>query len=306
MNVSIRQLQGFILVARLGSFTRAAERLHITQAGLSSMIRDLESQFDCRLFDRTTRSVSLTPAGESLIQSAEQVVRELQRAKAQVRANSVQENRLLKVAVTHVVAASLMPHIITAFRPIEPSVEIRVLDVAQGEIQPMVEKGEADIGFSIYRKPSTSTETRELIRFPLVYIAPRGSISFSHDGNRKLPTIGWDEIPDIALISLSPELPLQQSIDAALTLTQRNFEAGAICNSMQTIISMVSAGHGAALLPSVIVPLCEGRRIDIGRLSDDSVMQPYWQVWKRGRRLPNIVAPFIRTFKSVAMELCLV
>ena len=67
MNISTRQLQAFLAIARLGSFTRAAEEMFVTQAGLSLMLKDFETQVGARLFDRTTRSVRLTPSGESLL-----------------------------------------------------------------------------------------------------------------------------------------------------------------------------------------------------------------------------------------------
>ena len=63
MNLSTRQMRAFLQVARIDNFTRAAEQAHITQAGLSILIREMEKQLGCRLFDRTTRMVSLTPAG---------------------------------------------------------------------------------------------------------------------------------------------------------------------------------------------------------------------------------------------------
>ncbi|MBB5215335.1 LysR family transcriptional regulator [Parapusillimonas granuli] len=304
MNTSLRQLQGFVLVAKLGSFTRAAEQLHITQAGLSSMIRDLEAQFGCRLFDRTTRSVSLTPAGANLVASANLIISEMLLAKTRVTAASAQERRLLKVAVTQVVAASLMPHVENAFARIQPMVQLRVFDVAQGQIQTLVETGEADIGFSIYRKPSTSIETREVIRFPMLYIAPKGLLSAPGGPRGAALSLHWNDIPDIPLISLAAEFPLQQSIDAALGASGRSFTPRGAYNSMQTMIAMVAAGHGAALLPSVIEPLCDLRRVDIARVVEDSVMQPYYQIWKRGRRLPDIVTPFVNAFKEVAYELC--
>ena len=66
MNVTTRQFQAFLAVARLASFTRAAEEIFVTQAGLSLMLKDLEAQVGARLFDRTTRSVHLTAAGEAM------------------------------------------------------------------------------------------------------------------------------------------------------------------------------------------------------------------------------------------------
>src|SRR4029077_17762914 len=60
MNITIRQIQSFLNVAALGSFTRAAEKMHTMQPALSQQIRDLETELGIRLFDRTTRRVELT------------------------------------------------------------------------------------------------------------------------------------------------------------------------------------------------------------------------------------------------------
>ena len=63
MNISFKQLKGFIAVARHENFTRAAEDIHLTQAGISALVRDLEIQLGFDLFRRTTRKVVLTENG---------------------------------------------------------------------------------------------------------------------------------------------------------------------------------------------------------------------------------------------------
>jgi len=78
MNISRRQLEAFLAVARLSGFTRAAERLHLTQSAVSLLVRELESQLSVRLFDRTTRAVQLTDAGRELYPFAEKALAELQ------------------------------------------------------------------------------------------------------------------------------------------------------------------------------------------------------------------------------------
>lgn len=265
------------------------------------MIRDLEEQFDSRLLDRTTRSVSLTRAGANLLRSAELIVGEITRAQLQVNAASAYERHVLKVAVTPVVAASLFPHIETRFARVQPDVQLQVLDVAQGQIQGLVQSGEVDIGLSIYRKPSTSIDMLELVRFRLLYIAPKGTFAF----NTSRPWhLDWSDVPDVPLIMLPGDLPLQQSIEAAMNASGTRFHASAVRNTMQTIVAMVRGGHGAAFLPSVVEPLCDPDHFDIACITDESVLQPYYQVWKRGRRLPEIATPFVQTFKEVASELC--
>lgn len=63
MSISLRQLEAFVAVCNEGNFSKAAQRIHISQSGLSILIRELEQSLECRLFDRSTRQVSLTDAG---------------------------------------------------------------------------------------------------------------------------------------------------------------------------------------------------------------------------------------------------
>ena len=76
LNVNLRQMRAFVAIGRLGSFTQAAKLLHTTQPALSARIRELESALAVRLFDRSTRSVQLTQAGEDLLPVVEQVLSE--------------------------------------------------------------------------------------------------------------------------------------------------------------------------------------------------------------------------------------
>lgn len=79
INLSLRQMQAFVAVARQLSFRRAADALGMSEPALSQSIRQLEEQAHGRLFDRTTRSVRLTPLGEHLLPRAERIVEECRR-----------------------------------------------------------------------------------------------------------------------------------------------------------------------------------------------------------------------------------
>ena len=74
---TLKQLQYLVALSAHLNFTRAAEQAHITQAGLSILIREMEKQLGCRLFDRTTRMVSLTPAGRRLLPVVERLLTDL-------------------------------------------------------------------------------------------------------------------------------------------------------------------------------------------------------------------------------------
>src|SRR5882757_5795693 len=84
MNVDLHQLRIFVAVARLGNFTRAAERLGLSQPSLSLHVRQLERDLRVRLFDRSTRSVALTRAGDDFLPIAERPLDDFQSAVAAV------------------------------------------------------------------------------------------------------------------------------------------------------------------------------------------------------------------------------
>lgn len=306
VNVSLRQLKGFLLVARLGSFTRAAEQLHITQAGLSAMMRDLEKQFDCRLFDRTTRSVSLTKEGASLITSAELAVNQLEAARTSVKLSTSAARRILTIAVTPVFASVLAPTVCRAFAAIDPSVDIRIRDVPRREIQGLVERGEADVGFGIFLKPAAGTKLQALTKFQLIYIAPAGTIQerpprAKTDGMRSIP---WSRIPALPLVALSPETPVQEVVEECLREAGISRDSPQVCNTMQTVLSMVAAGFGATILPSMVVPSCPIDKFDVARLTGPATHLQFYQITKKGHHLSPAVGPFVKTMVEEVRQMC--
>ena len=98
MQLELRHLRYFLAVAEELNFSRAAERLHIAQPALSAQIRSLETQLGCKLFNRTTRKVELTPAGELLLADARNIVARTDRAAAKVAAAGRGEQGGLRVA----------------------------------------------------------------------------------------------------------------------------------------------------------------------------------------------------------------
>jgi DNA-binding transcriptional LysR family regulator len=158
MNISLRQLKGFILVTRLGNFSRAAEQLHMTQAGLSIMIRELEAQLDCRLFDRTTRIVTLTPMGEKFLPAALRALGDIETAAAQISAVGEKARYTLRVAATPLVSASLMPAVFRCFRDAYPEVTVRLVDCDLSRVHTLVDSGEVDFGLGFFLKPAPGIE----------------------------------------------------------------------------------------------------------------------------------------------------
>ena len=110
MEFSTRQLRAFHLVARHRSFVRAAEVLLITPSGLSVLIRELERQVGFRLFDRTTRHVSLTAFGSELLAVTEPSLSSLDAAMSRIKQVAKGRERWISIGTTPWLAANVLPN----------------------------------------------------------------------------------------------------------------------------------------------------------------------------------------------------
>src|SRR5580698_931754 len=97
MEFNSRQLRAFHLVAEHRNFTRASESLFLTPSGLSVLIRELERQTGFRLFDRTTRQVTLTPQGSELLEVTRPALQSLDEGVARIEQSAKRKNRRITV-----------------------------------------------------------------------------------------------------------------------------------------------------------------------------------------------------------------
>ena len=128
MNVSLRQLRALVALARTGSFTQAAGSLHVTQSALSGLIKELESALGVRLVDRNTRSISLTEVGRSFVPLVEKTLQDLDGALASIDDLKALRKGMVRIAAPQLMACTLLPDVIAAYRAEHPGVQVRLTD----------------------------------------------------------------------------------------------------------------------------------------------------------------------------------
>jgi LysR family transcriptional regulator, low CO2-responsive transcriptional regulator len=167
---TIRQLQVFVEAARLLSFARVSERLHLTPAAVSFQIKQLESITGSALFERIGKRVRLTDAGRLLLGYAEMIINALGDAD-QVLA-SYKGLRGGRVAVGLVSTAKyLMPHILARFRALHPDVAIRLVDGNRREVLGLLVKGEVELAIMGQPPAGVDVEAQAFAPHPTVIIA---------------------------------------------------------------------------------------------------------------------------------------
>ncbi|MDR7267866.1 DNA-binding transcriptional LysR family regulator [Pelomonas saccharophila] len=237
--IELRPLQQFLAVAELLHFGRAAERLHMSQPPLTQAVRKLEVQLGVQLFERSSRSVRLTPAGAALQASAQKLLAEAAALPSEVRAVADGLAGRLRLAFVSTVGFGGLPQWLRSFREACPQVALSLreatLDVQLREF----EAGSIDAGFVIHTPGAAPAGFQRLSIGiePLVLALPSS-----------------DETPSDAQCLTAPLVIFPREVAPSLydAILAHHGSAGVAQEAiqMQTIINLVSAAIGVAWVPA--------------------------------------------------------
>jgi DNA-binding transcriptional LysR family regulator len=146
LDVDTRLLRAFVAVSEELNFTRAAERLHLAQQALSAQIRQLEGRLGVALFERTTRRVGLTAAGEALLPEARSVLAALERGVGAAQ-RAGREGAALNVSLFPLSTTELTGTILRTFAERHPGIELSIAHAPMAEALAGLRAGRADVAF---------------------------------------------------------------------------------------------------------------------------------------------------------------
>ncbi|EJE51385.1 transcriptional regulator [Acidovorax sp. CF316] len=298
MNVSSRQLHAFLEVTRLQSFAKAAEQVHLSPSGMSMLVKELEEQMGARLFHRTTRSLTLTDAGRRLQPVAERIVGELRTLGAVLDGSEAAVRSRLLVAATPMISASLLPDVVRGFADTHPAVQVHLADVEVGTVRQEVLEGEADIGFGFFVKLAVGLSRQPLCKFRLMRISPPGAGS-----SGLAESLPWSSLAGLPLVSLPSGNPIQVVIEKHLSRLGRTHEERPRMNLLGTIIGMVRAGRGHAVIPSFAMEECLRQGLGVAMLRDPVAHLDLYLVSRRGTQPKPAALAFAAALKRAAARL---
>jgi DNA-binding transcriptional LysR family regulator len=257
MQMSTRQLRAFLNVVKYGNFTKAADAMHITQAGLSSMIHQLETQLRSRLFNRTTRSVELTVAGGHLLPHIRRALEDLDAGIESLSYMQEQRRGRLRVGITPFLASHLMPKPIGLFEALT-GLQVELVDAEQHIIQSMVDGDELDAAYGYFFAQTSGVRKHPVYTDRLALIAPLGSFSRCL---RIESREDWDLLHDASLIGLPRSNSLRNFIQELLVqIDAPTFQRREV-RHLATILGLVAEGHGIALVPETSLIGSEASRV---------------------------------------------
>lgn len=145
--MDLRQLAYVVAIAETGSFTKAADRCFVVQSALSHQVARLERELNARLFDRSSRHVRLTPAGEAFLPAARQCLLAADRARAEVSAATGEIRGNLRIGVIPTVAAVDLPAELLTYQGRHPQVRVTLRMRASADLVREVSDGTLDVAF---------------------------------------------------------------------------------------------------------------------------------------------------------------
>jgi DNA-binding transcriptional LysR family regulator len=244
MNINLRQLRAFVSIGRLGSFTKAAEALHATQPALSAQIRELEEALGVKLFDRSTRSVTLTRAGEDLLPVVDTVLGDLGSVVARAQDVARRNTGRVTVAALPSLAATLLPGVVARMRVAYPGIDVVIRDALAERILSLVRADEVDLALTSAPPVDPQLAFEPLLNDRMVAVMP-GTHPLA-----KAKTVKLADLLASPLVLMDRDSSVRRIVDGACASIGRLAEPAYEAAFMSTAIGLVRAGMGATLLPS--------------------------------------------------------
>lgn len=248
--MELRQLRYFIAVARRKHFTQAATELNLAQPALSQQIQQLERELGVILFERTSRRVNLTPAGEALLVRAQHILAEVERVHIEMQDYAGLARGRVVIGALQSLEAFRFPALLSRFHTRYPGIEIILREEATERLFDLLQTGHLDLAITQIIDntwPTASTPpsiiTEELLTEELTLIvAPTHPLALRHH-------VTMEELREEPFVLFKTGSGLRH------TIMQRSLAAGfsprILCESgeLGTIRSLVSEGLGISVLP---------------------------------------------------------
>ena len=292
--VELRHLRYFVAVAEELHFHRAAERLHISQPPLSQQIRALETELGVELLRRNRRRVELTEAGTAFLGEARAILTRVQQAGDLARRVARGEVGKLSVGFVGSAMYATLPEILRAFRDEHPDVELQLRPFPTAPQLEALRDGRIDVGFLRPPVGSSGLEIETIQRETIVVALPR-SHPLAH-----AQSVGITQLQNETFVLLArTESPgVYDSLALTLSELAGNPRAVQEADDMQTLIGLVAAGIGVALVP-ISVSLLHRPGVVYRPLSGRAPTVELALAWRSGPLSP-VVAAFLAIARIAA------
>lgn len=246
--VNLTRLRYFLMVAEELHFSRAAERLHMAQPPLSQQIRELERELGMRLFERTTRRVTLTEAGRMLQVEGRRLVRDADGLTRRMNGLRLGEAGVLRLAFVDSASYSVMPKLVRSHRSRWPMMTYELTSMSSDQQHAALAAGQIDVGIARTAGPSATMRSVTVLNEPLmVAVGPDHRLARQKSTSvRQLAAeafVGFDR-------HVSPSLHAE--LRAFFASEGVTYDPTIEATEYTTVLGLVASGQGIAVVPACV------------------------------------------------------
>lgn len=256
--MNLKQLEAYLWVAKLGSFSKTAERLYTTQPAISSRISNLEDELRATLFDRDAGAVRLTATGRALIPLAEKVLDAVE-AMREGAGNTVEATGLLRLGVSETIVQTWLPELLSRLRETYPALDVEMsVDVTSNLRKELIEHA-LDLAFLLGPVSEYTVTNVPLCEYPMIW-AMRPTDTFKQKTSMTMSEMLRFPILTYAR-NTRPFIEIHEAFRAATGVAPRLFPS----TSLSACQRMAEHGVGIGSMPRLLAAnaLRDGRLIEI-------------------------------------------
>lgn len=302
--MDLRLLRTFQVAARHLNFNQAAEALYLSQPTVSKHIKQLENDLGCELFERSGRTLRLTPAGERFTVYAGRLLEQVDSTMQEFTSWLAGREQRLRVAASPMVARSVLPWILRTYRDRMPHVETVISVLVSEEIPAFVANGDAEIGFSRIEPDDPRLVGEMLYRDPVIFVAPPHADGHTAEVDEAEIPSSWQEaVQRFPLITHNHPgywddllLAVRQAVPRIFTM---------VVTQVDITKRLIEEGLGVSFLPKSAVhwEIKEGRMVELPVPELVLPVAASWSVWRANKPLTEGAKAFLELSRDLRDEL---
>ncbi|HEY0962867.1 MAG TPA: LysR family transcriptional regulator [Pseudomonadales bacterium] len=290
--MDFQNLRAFMAVAETNSFSRAADRLRLTQPAISKRILTLENDLNQRLFDRIGWQLSLTEAGECLLPRARQILQLIEQTRQALDDLSGQVQGSLKLVTSHHIGLHRLPGILREYKKAYPNVKLHISFLNSQETHQNILEGKGELGITTHEtRHNESLLTQDIWHDPLHFVVARDHPLLKKKHVKLEDLTAYSAIlPDVRFYTGRTVSELFQQHNLALKL-----DADLSIDNLETLKAMVSIGDSWSVLPATML---DDRSIAPLQLEGVALARRLVSIHHKDRTLSKAAQAFLRVLEE--------
>ena len=291
--MELRQLLAFKEVVEREGFTRAANRLHLTQSAVSQQIKALEDELGTSLLHRVCRQVRLTDAGQVFLAHTIRILEQVENAQSDVAEIVDGVKGCCRVACIPSIAPGILPHLIMKFREMYPRVELQTMVGSEAQLLSWLKEGTVDVSITGFPVPCTDVQSKSVLKEKYVIVVP-SSHHFAGRISIKLEELISEDVVSFPRDSLTRSWFLE-------VCGEVGFQPNVVFESddLNTRLGMVSAGLGISVESHRLVTYGEFPGTAIIEVEETELLRDIGVIWRQNGHRPRNVDNFLTILDQV-------